>query len=130
MRAAPGQFVIYFISANGKRGQGARGREGGDDVEDPGLREEVTEESRREGADDITCVIERLVATDSPVKPFVSDEAQTDPREGGQEDGPHYAHQRLRRHHSRHTPEPENREATYGHQQGCQRHQRSEEHTS
>jgi len=29
----------------------------------------------------------KTITTDSPVKPFVSDEAQTDLREGGQEDG-------------------------------------------
>jgi len=38
------------------------------------LRDEVTEQTCREGRDDITRVTDRLVATDSPVEPFVSDE--------------------------------------------------------
>src|SRR5215510_8143 len=117
LRAAPRQFVIYLIPANGERGQGADDREGGDGIEDPGLRDEVTEQTCREGGDDITRVTKRLVATDSPVEPFVSDEAQTDPREGGLEDGLHQAHQRLRRQYSRHTPDPERRETPYGDQQ-------------
>ena len=57
MRAAPRQFVIYLITANGKRGEGADDRDDGDGVEDPGLREEVTEQTCREGGDDITRVV-------------------------------------------------------------------------
>src|SRR5215510_15463033 len=114
MFAAPRQFVIYLIPANGERGQGADDREGGDGIEDPGLRDDVTEQTCREGGDDITRVTERLIAADSPVEPAVSDEAQTDPREGGLKDGLHHAHQRLRRNHSGHTPEPERRETPYG----------------
>ena len=120
---SPRQFVIDLIPANGKRGHGADHRYSGDGVENPGLRDEVTEQACREGGDDVTCVTDRLVAGDSPVEPFVSDEAQTDPCEGGLKNGPDQANQRLRRHHSGHAREPDRREAAHRNQQGCERHQ-------